>query len=48
MQPIIDSINRIIYKIHKKKNPLLAEIIINWQKIVGAKYMNNCSGLLSK
>ena len=41
MQPIIDSINRIIYKIHKKKNPLLAEIIINWQKIVGAKYMNN-------
>jgi len=41
MQPIIDSINRIIYKIHKKKNPLLAEIIINWQKIVGTKYMNN-------
>ena len=40
MQPIINSINRIIYKIYKK-NPLLANIIINWQKIVGAKYMNN-------
>ncbi len=47
MQPIIDSINRIIYKIHKKKNPLLAEIIINWQKIVGAKYMNNSFPLKS-
>ena len=41
MQPITDSINKIIYKIYKKKNPLLANIIINWQKIVGAKYMNN-------
>ena len=41
MQPIIDSVNNIIYKIYKKKNPLLANIIIDWQKIVGAKYMNN-------
>ena len=41
MQPITDSINKIIYKIYKKKNPLLANIIISWQKIVGAKYMNN-------
>ncbi len=41
MQPIINTVNNIIYKIYKKKNPLLANIIINWQKIVGAKYMNN-------
>jgi hypothetical protein len=41
MQPIINSVNNIIYKIYKNKNPLLANIIINWQKIVGAKYMNN-------
>lgn len=41
MQPIINTVNNIIYKIYKKKNPLLANIIINWQKIVGVKYMNN-------
>ena len=41
MQPIINTVNNIIYKIYKKKNPLLANIIINWQKIAGAKYMNN-------
>lgn len=41
MQLIINSVNKIIYKIYKNKNPLLAEIIINWQKIVGIKYMNN-------
>src|SRR4051812_45889061 len=41
MKPIIDDINRIIYKIYKKKHPLLAEIILNWQKIVGIKYGNN-------
>ena len=41
MQPIINTVNNIIYKIYKKKNPLLANIIINWQKTVGVKYMNN-------
>jgi len=38
MKPIIENVNKIIYKIYKNKNPVLAEIIINWQKIVGAKY----------
>lgn len=41
MKPIIENVNKIIYKIYKSKNPLLAEVIINWQKIVGAKYIYN-------
>jgi len=41
MKPIIENVNKIIYKIYKNKNPVLAEIIINWQKIVGAKYSHN-------
>ncbi len=41
MKPIIENINKIIYKIYKNNNPILAEIIINWQKIVGVKYSQN-------
>jgi len=41
MKPITYDINKIIYKIYKKKHPLLAEIMLNWQKIVGLKYSNN-------
>lgn len=41
MKPIINDINKIIYKLYKSKNPLLAEIILNWQKIAGIKYSNH-------
>ena len=41
MKPIIENVNKIIYKIYKNKNPILAEIIVNWQKIVGVKYSKN-------
>ena len=43
MKPIIDDINKIIYKIYKTKHPILVEIILNWSKIVGIKYSNNTS-----
>jgi hypothetical protein len=39
MQPVIDSINRIIYKIHKKKNPLLAEIINDTPRSRATRYL---------
>jgi hypothetical protein len=41
MKPIIENVNKIIYKIYKNKNPVLADIIINWPKIVGVKYSQN-------
>ncbi len=45
MKPIIDDINKIIYKIYKTKHPLLGEIMFNWSKIVGAKYSNKTAPL---
>lgn len=45
MKPIIDDINKIIYKIYKTKHPILGEIILNWQKIVGIKYSNRAAPL---
>lgn len=41
MKPIIENVNKIIYKIYKNKHPVLADIIINWPKIVGVKYSQN-------
>jgi hypothetical protein len=41
MKPIIENVNKIIYKIYKNKNPVLADIVINWPKIVGVKYSQN-------
>ena len=41
MKPIVENVNKIIYKIYKNKNPVLADIIINWPKIVGVKYSQN-------
>ncbi len=38
MKPLIDDVNKLLYKIYKKHNPALAQIIFNWQKIVGPKY----------
>ena len=41
MKPIIENVNKIIYKIYKNKNPVLADIIINWPQIVRVKYSQN-------
>jgi hypothetical protein len=38
MKPLIADVNKIIRKIFGRKNPILAEIIINWGKIVGVKF----------
>ena len=38
MKPIADDINKIIRNIISKNDPILAEIIMNWTKIVGDKY----------
>lgn len=38
MKSISDEINNIIRKIFYKRDPILAEIIINWNKIVGVKF----------
>ena len=35
MKPIADDINKIIRNIFSKNDPILAEIIMNWTKIVG-------------
>lgn len=42
MKPIIEDINKLIHKIFKKQHPILAELIINWGKIVGIKYSDKC------
>lgn len=38
MKPLVDDVNKIIYKIYKKNNPLLAGVMLHWAKIVGAQY----------
>lgn len=38
MKPISEDINQLVRKIFVKKDPILAEIIINWAKIVGLKF----------
>jgi len=43
MKPIVDDVNKVIYRIYKAKDPLLAEIIINWSKIVGVRYSDHSS-----
>ncbi|WPY00764.1 DUF721 domain-containing protein [Candidatus Trichorickettsia mobilis] len=43
MKPIIDDINKIILNIVGKKDPLLAEIMMNWTKIVGGDFSQKSS-----
>ncbi|MGI4775407.1 MAG: DciA family protein [Janthinobacterium lividum] len=43
MKPVADDVNSLIRKIIVKKDPVLAEIIMNWAKIVGLKFSNNSS-----
>lgn len=35
MRSINLEIDKLVYKVFKNKNPILAELIINWSKIVG-------------
>lgn len=41
MKPIQNEINQILRKIFRRKHPILAELIINWEKIVGIKFSKN-------
>ncbi|PCJ27140.1 MAG: hypothetical protein COA94_04275 [Rickettsiales bacterium] len=38
MKLVKDEVNKLIYKIFKRKHPILAEMIINWGRIVGIKF----------
>lgn len=41
MKPIQNEVNHILRKIFRRKHPILAELIINWEKIVGVKFSKN-------
>lgn len=41
MKPIVDEVNKLVRNIFKRQHPILAEIIINWSKIVGIKFSKN-------
>jgi hypothetical protein len=38
MRLLVDEVNKIIHKVFRRQHPILAEIIINWGKIVGVKF----------
>ena len=38
MKPLIIDVNKIIHKIFSRQHPVLAEIIINWEKMVGIQF----------
>ena len=45
MKPVSESVNQLIRRILIKKDPILAEIILNWTKIVGHRFSINASPL---
>ena len=45
MKPIVNDINKLIHSIFKRQNPILAELIINWGKIVGVKFSSQSNPL---
>ena len=45
MKPITTEINKLIHRIFKRQHPILAEIIVNWGKIVGVKFSNKATPL---
>ncbi|MEA0970677.1 DUF721 domain-containing protein [Candidatus Megaera venefica] len=45
MRPIVNDVNKLIYSIYKRQNPILAELIVNWGKIVGVKYSTQSNPL---
>ena len=38
MRLISDDVNKLVYNVFKRQHPVLAEIIVNWGKIVGIKF----------
>ena len=38
MKPIQNEVNQILRKVFRRQHPILAELIINWDKIVGIKF----------
>jgi hypothetical protein len=45
MKPLINEVNKLVHKVFRRQNPILAEIIVNWGKIVGIKFSQNNSPL---
>lgn len=45
MKPIITEINKLVHNIFKRQHPILAEIIVNWGKIVGVKFYEKATPL---
>jgi hypothetical protein len=45
MKPIVNDINKLIHSIFKRQNPILAELVINWGKIVGVKFSSQSNPL---
>lgn len=35
MHLISESVNKLLYSIYESKNPLYAELVVNWKKIIG-------------
>lgn len=45
MKPISIEINKLVHKIFKKQHPILAEIIVNWARVVGVKFHEKATPL---
>ena len=41
IKPIVNDVNNIIRNVFRKQHPILAEIVVNWGKIVGVKFSKN-------
>jgi hypothetical protein len=41
MKPLINEVNKLVHKVFRRQNPILAEIIVNWGKVVGIKFSQN-------
>ena len=45
MKPIIVEVNKLVHNVFKRQHPILAEIIVNWSKIVGTKFSDKAIAL---
>ena len=41
MKPIVGEVNKLVQNVFRRQHPILAEIIVNWGKIVGLKFSQN-------
>lgn len=41
MKPIVGEVNKLVQNVFRRQHPILAEIIVNWGKIVGVKFSQN-------